>query len=50
MRKIVFLNDAINELNAYKFSQPKLVFKVFELIVSETEIFIFSCKSHYGQF
>ncbi|HJY23894.1 MAG TPA: Txe/YoeB family addiction module toxin [Hanamia sp.] len=32
MRKIVFVDDALNELNDYKFSQPKLVFKVFELI------------------
>ena len=88
MRKIVFLDDALNELNEYKFSQPKLVFKVFELIldidktpytglgkpeplkgnlqgfwsrrvsddhrlvykVSESEITIFSCRSHYNQF
>jgi toxin YoeB len=85
MRKIAFLEDALEELNDYKFSQPKLVFKVFELImeidktpytglgkpeplkgnlqgywsrrisdehrlvykVSESEITIFSCKSHY---
>jgi hypothetical protein len=33
MRQIVFLEDAFNELNDYKFSQPKLVFKVFELIM-----------------
>jgi toxin YoeB len=88
MRQIVFLEDALNELNDYKFSQPKLVFKVFELImdidktpytglgkpeplkghlqgfwsrrisdehrlvykVSEVEITIFSCRSHYSQF
>ncbi|HEY9342448.1 MAG TPA: Txe/YoeB family addiction module toxin [Hanamia sp.] len=88
MRKIVFVDDALNELNDYKFSQPKLVFKVFELItdidktpytglgkpeplkgslhgywsrrvsdehrlvykVSESEITVFSCRSHYNQF
>ncbi len=27
MRKIVFVDDALNELNDYKFSQPKLVLK-----------------------
>ena len=32
MRKVIFLEDAITELNEYKFSQPKLVFKVFDLI------------------
>jgi toxin YoeB len=88
MRKIVFVEDALNELNDYKLSQPKLVFKVFELImdiektpytglgkpeplkgslhgywsrrvsdehrlvykVSESEITVFSCRSHYNQF
>jgi toxin YoeB len=88
MRKIVFVDDALNELNDYKLSQPKLVFKVFELImdidkkpytglgkpeplkgslhgywsrrvsdehrlvykVSESEITVFSCRSHYNQF
>ena len=88
MRKIVFVDDALNELNDYKFSQPKLVFKVFELItdidktpytglgkpeplkgslhgywsrrvsdehrlvykVSESEITVFSCRSHYNEF
>jgi toxin YoeB len=88
MRQIVFLEDALSELNDYKFSQPKLVFKVFELImdidktpytglgkpeplkgnlqgfwsrrvsdehrlvykVSDSEITIFSCKSHYTQY
>lgn len=88
MRKIVFVDDALTELNNYKFSQPKLIFKVFELImdidktpytgigkpeplkgnlqgfwsrrvsdehrlvykVSESEITIFSCSSHYSQF
>lgn len=33
MRKTAFINDAIEELEAYKFSQPKLVFKIFELIL-----------------
>ncbi len=88
MRKIVFAEDALNELNDYKLGQPKLVFKVFELVmdidktpytgigkpeplegnlqgywsrritdehrlvykISESEITIFSCKSHYNQF
>lgn len=88
MRSTVFLEDALTELNEYKFSNPKLVFKVFELIldidknpftglgkpeplrgklqgylsrritdehrlvyrVSDQEITIFSCKSHYEQF
>ncbi len=88
MRKIVFVDAALNELNDYKFSQPKLVFKVFELImdidktpysglgkpeplkgnlqgywsrrvsdehrlvykVSESEITVFSSKSHYDSF
>lgn len=88
MRKIVFAEDALNELNDYKFGQPKLVFKVFELVmdidkppytgigkpeplkgnlqgywsrritdehrlvykIAESEITIFSCKSHYNQF
>lgn len=88
MRKIVFIDDALKELNDYRFSQPKFVFKVFELImdidktpytgigkpeplkgnlqgywsrrvsdehrlvykVSESEITIFSCRSHYNQF
>ena len=88
MRKIVFIDEALTELNDYKFSQPKLVFKVFELLldiektpysglgkpeplkgnlqgywsrrisdehrlvykVSEIEIIVFACKSHYSQF
>ena len=33
MRKIVFIDEALTELNDYKFSQPKLVFKVFELLL-----------------
>lgn len=32
MRRVTFLEEAIQELHSYKFSQPKLVFKVFELI------------------
>ena len=85
MRKTVFEANAIEELEAYKFGQPKLVFKIFELIldidktpftglgkpeplkgllqgwwsrrisdehrlvykVSDSEIIILSCKSHY---
>ena len=34
MRKVVFIEDALNELNAYKFGQPKIVFKVFEIILA----------------
>ena len=30
--KVVFLEESLNELSQYKFSQPKLVFKVFELL------------------
>ena len=32
MRRVTFLEDAMQELQSYKFSQPKLVFKIFELI------------------
>jgi hypothetical protein len=31
MKKIVFLDKSLEELAEYKFSQPKLVFKVFDL-------------------
>ena len=34
MRKVVFIEDALNELNGYKFGQPKLVFRVFEIILA----------------
>jgi toxin YoeB len=88
MRKVSFLEDAIQELNEYKFGQPKLVFKIFDLLVdidknpfeglgkpeplkgslqgfwsrrisdehrlvykvTDDEIIVFSCKSHYQQF
>lgn len=86
MRRVVFLEDALEELNTYKFGQPKLVFKILELIaeidrtpfvgmgkpeplkenlrgwwsrrvsdehrliykVTDEEITILSCKSHYS--
>lgn len=88
MRKTVFIQESLEELNAYKHGQPKLVFKIFELLldidktpfeglgkpeplkgslqgywsrrisdehrlvykVSETEITVLSCKSHYDQY
>ncbi len=33
MRRVVFLEDSLEELNAYKYSLPKLTYKVFELIL-----------------
>jgi toxin YoeB len=30
--KVIFLEESLNELSQYKFSQPKLVFKVLELL------------------
>lgn len=33
MRNVVFLDDAPGELNSYKYAPPKLVFKVFELLM-----------------
>lgn len=88
MRKVVFLEKSLDELKQYKNSEPKLVFKIFELIqdinktpfeglgkpeplkgkmqgywsrrisdehrlvysVTDTEINIFTCRSHYNQF
>lgn len=88
MRQIIFVDDALTELNEYKFSQPKLVFKILELLIdidktpytglgkpeplrgnlhgywsrrvtdehrlvykiTENEITVFSCRSHYDQF
>ena len=33
MRKVIFVDDAVEELNDYKHSHPKLVFKIFELLM-----------------
>ena len=33
MRRVNFIEDALVELNDYKFGQPKLVFKVLELLL-----------------
>lgn len=88
MRKISFIEKSLQELREYKTSEPKLVFKILELIqdieknpfeglgkpeplkgkmqgfwsrrisdehrlvyrVTNDEIQIFSCRSHYTQF
>ena len=88
MRNVVFLERSMEELQQYKGTEPKLVFRIFELIqnidqspfeglgkpeplkgkmqgfwsrrindehrlvyrVTDTEILIFTCRSHYGQF
>jgi toxin YoeB len=33
MRKVVFVEEAIEELSSFKYSNPKLAYKVFELIL-----------------
>lgn len=34
MRNVTFVEDAIQELAEYKFSQPKLIFKILDLITA----------------